>query len=84
MYTLRKITDSGTSNSSLGKTYVRSDKSCAEWKTIRNVLDWMDKDRIENVEMIIFDEKGQATPVFKNDKAYIMTENGRTFERLTV
>lgn len=58
--------------------------TCKDWdKRLINVLDWMSEDGKERVWGIVYDEKGNPTPIFEDMKYYIMTENGNTYSKLT-
>lgn len=91
MYTLRKITESGTEfNQFLGKNYnlVLSEKSPQQFKEIHKDFfkaDFKENNPVENVLCygFIHSQNCQETyALFKNEKNYVMTESGKTFANI--
>lgn len=81
MFYLRIVTSGQVQNYCLGKSYrkVTSDFKCEEA--------WIRIPREENprCSMFIFPESGDAIPIFLwdyNNDYYIVTEGGRTYEKL--
>ena len=91
MYTLRKVKRKETINHYLGKDYVYVDRFSNEdsfRKHYNNVfkenheanLDYSSTESSKNVLGFLITDI--IYPIYKDESAYIMTENGKTFERL--
>lgn len=89
MYTLRRIAGDGVQmNIALGKTYnlIEKDKSLSEFNRCYQHLFKMKEDEalVTSVYAFVSDEDGKNIyPLFKTQKAYIMTESGKTFSNIS-
>ncbi|MAX51532.1 MAG: hypothetical protein CMH22_06090 [Methylophaga sp.] len=94
MYTLRKITtDNLESNTSLGNSYnvIHREVSYDEFKlhyeahfNANHVAD-LDENATKftkNCLAFISTEEGKLIPIYKNQYNYIMTESGKTFDKI--
>lgn len=82
MYTLRKITEHGVYNESLGSGYSvvdkRFNKKEFDHYTKSVFGEDHDKEIADNViKYVVID---RAIPIYKEDTCYIMTDSGKTFE----
>lgn len=92
MFYLRKIDKESrvVSNHGLGDTYMTEHKDVINnceglgtfEKKVDKVCEWMQDSVKARVYALVYDEHGKVTPIFYESDNYIMTENGKTFERL--
>jgi hypothetical protein len=86
MYTLRKVSGQGqlVRNISLGSHY-RTLRRVNDPEHFAQTIKSHDKrwENDENVYGAIWDENFNVHPLYGEDENYIMTESGKTFERLT-
>jgi hypothetical protein len=82
MYTLRTITEKNvTSNLYLGEHYKKYSSDHDEYdKMINDLVDKPYQDQVKCI--ILYDNSTQQVPVFNTNQNYIMSESGKTFEKL--
>lgn len=89
MYTLRRIAGDGVQmNIALGRTYnlIEKEKSKFEFDKCYDYLFKMKEEdaAVSSVYAFVSDEDGKNIyPLYKNQKAYIMTESGKTFSNIS-
>lgn len=79
MYTLRIIEQDGqVSNQGLGDNYSVTHKSCSEYEKVA-----AGTIATERTYAIVVGNNGKVVfPLFDNKQYFVMTESGKTFERL--
>lgn len=84
MFVLRKITADGVEmNIAIGNNYTLvNPERCSE--EFERTLKMQDKSIRDKIYAFIFDESGKAKPLYKAQKAFIMTENGKTFDNVSL
>ena len=94
MYTLRTITETSEVNNWLGYQYeiITREESYEAFKPLFD--DYFDEPHVADLDptanegtkrcyAFILNEKEEPIPVYKGQKNYIVTENGKTFSNIT-
>lgn len=85
MFILRKITGSGVqSNICLNKVYnlIREEDTNEFQRTVQ-LEEWYESDEEKIYAFIVYDEGSKILPLYKAQKNYIMTSDGKNFDNLT-
>lgn len=84
MYTLREIDRKlGTSNTALGDHYSVIMKAVNEKQFLETVKQWDEKCLKDLYGLVVFDgADGSLMPLYKGREYYVMTDSGKTFEKL--
>lgn len=82
MFILRQVSEKGESNQFLGKSYTVTHEVHQPEDYKRLVKEWGDE-AFENLCGYIHSEDGQLYRVWSDQSTFIMTESGKTFNRLT-
>lgn len=83
-FILRKVTEHQVYNESIGSAYSVIDKECNPEDFEHYTKSHFGQDcKEENVKDIVkFIISSYAIPIYKDDNCYMMTESGKTFERI--